>query len=162
IKGGRSMRRIPLAHFPITSSERIFTSPRRGEVGKCARGAHIPGEGLRSLLPGHFPLTRPPPCPPPHAGAGREGGALSPAARGEGGGGTGFDSTISKFGRALALIFGGLATALQMQEPARAAGVAAAPPIFIAQAAAPQPRSDASARTVDDVFRDFATEWVRT
>jgi len=60
---------------------------------------------------------------------------------------------------ALVLAFGSFATALHVQEPA---SVAAEQPIVVAQAANPQPRSDASARSVDDVFRDFTNEWVRT
>src|SRR5215831_1632797 len=45
---------LTLAHFPITLSERVFSSlrrgPRRGEVGMCALCAHIPGEGDEELI----------------------------------------------------------------------------------------------------------------
>ena len=60
--------------------------------------------------------------------------------------------------RAFALAFGCLATALH----ARPASVAEQQPIVIAQGATPQLRSDARTRTVDDFFRDFTAEWVRT
>src|SRR5215468_2327836 len=66
---------------------------------------------------------------------------------------------MRRFPHALVLAFAGLATALHIQAPASAAEQQ---PILVAQAANPQPRSDASARTVDDVFRDFTNEWVRT
>jgi len=56
------------------------------------------------------------------------------------------------------LAFGCLATALH----ARPASVAEQQPIVIAQGATPQLRSDARTRTVDDFFRDFTAEWVRT
>ena len=59
---------------------------------------------------------------------------------------------------AFALAFGSLATAV----PARPASVAEQQPIVIAQAATPQVRPDTRTRTVDDFFRDFTTEWVRT
>ena len=59
---------------------------------------------------------------------------------------------------AFALAFGCLATALH----ARPASVAERQPIVIAQAATPPLRSDTRTRTVDDFFRDFTAEWVRT
>jgi uncharacterized protein (DUF885 family) len=62
---------------------------------------------------------------------------------------------------ALALAIGGFAM-LPMQGPARPASIGQDQPTVIAQAAAPPLRSDARARTVDDLFRDFTTEWVRT
>src|SRR5215467_12227787 len=59
---------------------------------------------------------------------------------------------------AFALAFGCLATTF----PARPASVAERQPIFIAQAATPPLRSGTRTRTVDDFFRDFTAEWVRT
>src|SRR5262245_50460481 len=59
---------------------------------------------------------------------------------------------------AFAWAFGCLAIAL----PARPASVAQHQPIVIAEAASPQLRTDTPSRTVDDFFRDFTTEWVRT
>jgi uncharacterized protein (DUF885 family) len=66
---------------------------------------------------------------------------------------------MRRFPLAFVLACGGFATALHIQAPA---SVAQEQPVVVAQAANPQPRSDASARTVDDVFRDFTNEWVRT
>src|SRR5215470_4002582 len=66
---------------------------------------------------------------------------------------------MRQFTLAFMLAFGGFATVLHIQAPA---SVAQEQPVVVAQAANPQPRSDASARTVDDVFRDFTNEWVRT
>jgi uncharacterized protein (DUF885 family) len=56
------------------------------------------------------------------------------------------------------LAFGCLATAL----PARPVSVAERKPIVIAQGATAPLRSDTRTRTVDDFFRDFTAEWVRT
>src|SRR5215470_874555 len=66
---------------------------------------------------------------------------------------------MRQFTLAFMLAFGGFATVLHIQAPA---SVAQEQPVVVAQAANPQPRSDASGRTVDDVFRDFTNEWVRT
>src|SRR5262245_21655280 len=64
---------------------------------------------------------------------------------------------------ALALAFSGFAIGLQMQEAAFPASVAQVQPIVTAQAATPNLQtSDARARTIDDLFRDFTIEWVRT
>jgi len=68
---------------------------------------------------------------------------------------------MRRAGLALALSFGGLVT-LHMQDSARPASVAENQPIVVAQVAAPRPQADLGARTVDDVFREFTTEWVRT
>jgi len=68
---------------------------------------------------------------------------------------------MRRAGLALALSFGGLVT-LHMQDSARPASVAENQPNVAAQAATPRPQADVGARTVDDVFREFTTEWVRT
>src|SRR6516162_7606212 len=68
---------------------------------------------------------------------------------------------MRRAGLALALSFGGLVT-LHMQDSARPASVAENQPNVVAQAATPRPQADLGARTVDDVFREFTTEWVRT
>jgi hypothetical protein len=73
------------------------------------------------------------------------------------------ESRMRKELHVLALTFGGFALVLPQLAPAYTASAAQQPPIVVAQASStqPQPRN-LSARSIDDLFRDFTAEWVRS
>jgi hypothetical protein len=63
---------------------------------------------------------------------------------------------------ALALAAGGFAAADHILTSAHPAATKQKPPILIAQDAKPPLQPDAHTRTADDLFREFAAEWVRS
>jgi hypothetical protein len=63
---------------------------------------------------------------------------------------------------ALALAAGGFAAAGHILTSAHPAATKQKPPILIAQDAKPPLQPDAHTRTADDLFREFAAEWVRS
>lgn len=63
----------------------------------------------------------------------------------------------------LALTFGGFALVLPQLAPSHTASAAQQPPIVVAQASSTQPQTrNLSAQSIDDLFRDFTAEWVRS